>query len=312
MGDSGTGSVTVEDWTRRCAADFDAAGLHFGHGTDNALDEAAWLVLHVLGAPLDGEFDDWDAAVADDAAAQIAALARARIDSGRPMAYLLGEAWFCGLPFSVTDDVLVPRSPLAEMILSGYQPWLPERSRGRALDLCCGSGCIGIATAVHLPGWQVDLSDVSDAALAVARENIQRHGLGERVSAWASDGFDDLPERRWDLIVTNPPYVPNAALNELPREYLAEPSLGLVSGDDGLDLPLRILADAPARLADDGILVCEVGESAERLEAELPDVGFTWIEFEHGGDGVFTMSKNELNDARPRVLARLESRKHVP
>ncbi len=312
MGDSGTGPVTVEDWTRRCAADFEAAGLHFGHGTDNALDEAAWLVLHVLGASLDGDFDDWGAEVPAADAERIAALARVRIDSGRPMAYLLGEAWFCGMPFRVTDDVLVPRSPLAELIVAQYQPWLPGRTEGRALDLCCGSGCIGIATAAYLPGWQVDLSDISDAALAVARENIERHGVGERVSAWASDGFDDLPERQWDLIVTNPPYVPNAALNELPREYRAEPSLGLVSGDDGLDLPLRILADAPSRLCDDGILVCEVGESAERLEAELPNVAFTWIEFEHGGDGVFTMSKNELNDARPRVLARLESRKHVP
>lgn len=300
--------ATMADWLAYCRDRLAVAGLHFGHGTDNALDEAAWLVLHAAGRPVDGRFGDWNLPVDQTVGDEIRRLLRERIDSGRPLAYVLGEAWFCGLRFEVTPNVLVPRSPLAELIADGFRPWLPPRGHGRALDLCTGSGCIAVATAAHLPGWTVDASDLSDAALAVARRNVAAHRLDRRVFLHRSDLFDTLPGAPWDLIVSNPPYVPAAAIDALPREYRAEPALGLASGEDGLDLPLRILAGAPDRLARYGVLVCEVGESWQRLQDALPGVAFTWIEFEHGGEGVFTMDRDQLTDARPAVLARLESR----
>lgn len=302
---------TVELWVRRCAARMDDAGLYFGHGTDNALDEAAWLVLHVLGAPLDGNFDAWNSKVGVGDTVRIQALLDERISSRQPLAYLLGEAWFCGLPFRVGPGALVPRSPIAELILDGFQPWLGNRLPTRALDLCTGSGCIAVAMARKLPGLHVDASDISAAALDIAAQNVRMHGLETRLTLHEADLFKGLEEQRYDLIVTNPPYVPRAVLRSLPDEYRAEPELGLVSGDDGLELPLRILHEAPAWLARDGLLFCEVGESDERLQATLETVPLTWLEFEHGGSGVFTIDRQQLEAARPVIRSALERRGHV-
>ncbi|MDX1381175.1 MAG: 50S ribosomal protein L3 N(5)-glutamine methyltransferase [Xanthomonadales bacterium] len=303
--------LTVKTWIDRIAAQFGAADLHFGHGTDNARDEAAWLVLDAIGAPLDGSFDDWGRPVVEAEAAQISRIADERCRSGRPLAYLLGSAWFAGLEFEVGPDVLVPRSPIAELILDGFRPWLaPDRIR-RVLDLCTGCGCIGIAAACHLPDCRVDAVDISDPALAVAARNAARHAVTQRVRLLRSDLFQSLPPCRYDLILANPPYVPQDALAGLPSEFRAEPGLGLASGPDGLDATLRILADAPDFLAEDGILVCEVGESEERLAAALPTVPFLWLEFQYGGAGVFLLTRRQLEAARPALAALIGKRKHV-
>jgi ribosomal protein L3 glutamine methyltransferase len=293
----------VAEWIERTAARFDTAGLHFGHGTDNPRDEAAWLVLHAIGAPLNGSFRDWGRVVGAAEAAEIRRLVEARCSSRAPLAYLTGTAHFAGLEFEVTSDVLVPRSPIAELILDGFRPWAePERLR-HVLDLCTGSGCIAVATALRLPAAQVDASDISAAALQVAARNLERHGVQGRVRLLQSDLFQSLPACRYDLIVANPPYVAQGALPGLPREYQAEPGLGLASGVDGLDAVLEILRAAPRFLAPDGILVCEVGESEARLAAALPRVPFMWLEFAQGGSGVFVLTRAELDDAQSALDA---------
>jgi ribosomal protein L3 glutamine methyltransferase len=303
--------MTVAEWIDRISAQLDQAGLHFGHGTDNARDEAAWLVLHAIGAPLDGRFTEWGSRVNETQVADIHRLADERCRSGDPLAYLTGRAWFAGLEFEVTPDVLVPRSPLAELILDEFRPWVEPGRLRRVLDLCTGSGCIAIATAVHMPQVQVDATDISPAALRVAANNVARHGLADRVRLLQSDLFQSIPPCRYDLIVANPPYVACGTLETLPREYRSEPSLGLVSGADGLDAVLQILNQAPHYLAPDGILVCEVGESESRLVAALPDAPFLWLEFERGGSGVFVLTHAELDAAGPAVSALIRERDYV-
>lgn len=299
---------SVELWVRRCAAQMDEAGLFFGHGTDNALDEAAWLVLQVLGAAVDGSFDAWDSKVSIEDAVNIEALLARRIATRQPLAYLLGEAWFCGLAFRVGPGALVPRSPIAELILHGFQPWLGKVKVKRALDLCTGNGCIAIAMARSLPGVGLDASDISPEALDIAAQNVRMHGLETRVTLHESDLFNGLEEQRYELIVSNPPYVPRAVVDALPDEYHAEPELSLVSGSDGLDIPLRILHEAPQHLTRDGLLFCEVGESDERLQNALSSVPLTWLEFEHGGSGVFTIDQQQLEAAQPAIRAALQER----
>jgi ribosomal protein L3 glutamine methyltransferase len=295
--------LTVAEFIECVAAQFEQVGLYFGHGTDNPRDEAAWLVLHAVSAPLDGSFLDWGRVVTAREAADIRRLVEARCSSGQPLAYLTGVAHFAGLEFEVTPDVLVPRSPIAELILDEFRPWAnPDRLR-RVLDLCTGSGCIAIATALRLPRARIDASDISAAALRVAARNVARHDLEGRVRLVQSDLFQSLPPCRYDLILANPPYVAADTLADLPREYRAEPGLGLVSGADGLDAVLEILRDAPLYLAPDGILVCEVGESEARLAAALPSVPFMWLEFAHGGSGVFILTRAELEDAQPALSA---------
>ena len=288
----------------------DEAGLFFGHGTDNAWDEAAWLVLHVLGLDPGSPVERWDLPVAREDALAIEALLERRIASRKPLAYLLGEAWFCGLRFKAAPGALVPRSPLAELILEGFRPWVTEAPR-QALDLCTGSGCIAVAMAHWLAPVKVDGTDISEEALDIAAANVRMHGLEDRVRLVRADGFDGLEANRYDLVVSNPPYVPAARLDDLPEEYRAEPALGLVSGNDGLDLPLRILRDAPRVMTPGARLFCEVGESEGALQRTLSDVPFTWLEFERGGGGVFTMEREQLIAARPRVEAVLEQRAHV-
>lgn len=302
---------TVELWVRRCAARMDEAGLYFGHGTDNALDEAAWLVLHAIGAPVDGQFENWQQPVDRTDAAAIEALLRQRIERREPLAYLLGEAWFAGFLFKAGPGALVPRSPIAELIGAGFQPWLGASRPTNALDLCTGSGCIAIAMAHRFPQLQVDASDISTEALDIAAQNVRMHRMSERVRLVHSDLFKGLQGRRYDLLVSNPPYVPEASLNALPDEYRAEPSLGLLSGSDGLDLPLRLLLEAPEYMNEGALLFCEVGESDERLQATLPFLPLTWLEFAHGGGGVFTIDQQQLEAARPLIAAVLENRGHV-
>jgi len=302
---------TVAAWIERVTARLEDAALHYGHGTDNPRDEAAWLVLHVIGVPLDGSFCDWGRMVSSEESGEIQRLVEARCGSGQPLAYLTGTAYFAGLEFEVTPDVLVPRSPIAELIEDGFQPWVEPEELRHVLDLCTGSGCIGIAAAVLLPWLQVDATDLSPAALAVAAHNVVRHGVADRVRLIESDLFQDLPPAQYDLIVTNPPYVASAGLSGLPSEYRAEPELGLASGSDGLDAVLQILRDAPRYLAPGGILVCEVGESEQRLAAALPQLPFLWLEFARGGSGVFLLDRAQLQAGESAVMALLEERRNV-
>jgi ribosomal protein L3 glutamine methyltransferase len=286
--------VTIVDLIRYGASRFGAAGLAFGHSYDNAIDEATHLVLHALHLPHDLSPAYGPARLTAQEKQRVLDLIERRVDEHKPVAYLTGTAWFAGLKFKSDARALVPRSPIAELIQNGFSPWLDDRNVARALDLCTGSGCIGIAMAVHNPDWHVDLADVSDEALSLARENIEYQDVCDRVHALQSDLFQGLGDRRYDLIVTNPPYVTEQEYAALPPEYGHEPALGLRAGKDGLDFALRILADAADHLGDDGVLIVEVGESERALNALLPAVPFNWIEFNVGQMGVFLLDRDDL------------------
>jgi ribosomal protein L3 glutamine methyltransferase len=302
---------TAEDWLEYCAGEMKRAEVFFGHGTDNAHDEAAWMLLHVLRQPLDGSFTHWQVVLDEAQQEELKTLLGRRISERCPLAYLTGKARFCGLDFIVTPQVLIPRSPLAELIVEKFSPWLgPERGR-RVLDMCTGGGCIAIAMAVHMPECSVDAVDISLEALAVAAQNSARHAVAERVRLIHSDLFTELGETTYDLIVSNPPYVAAGVFAQLPAEYRAEPSAGLVSGKDGLDIVLKILDAAPGYLKQRGILVVEVGESAQTLQEILPQVPFFWLDFDAGGDGIFLLEYDQLIACREDVRAILEHRKNV-
>ncbi|MGE4534960.1 50S ribosomal protein L3 N(5)-glutamine methyltransferase [Halomonas sp.] len=285
---------TLRDCLRWAASEFHLAGLFHGHGTESPWDEAVALTLGALHLPWNVDPAVLDARLLPMERERIVALVRARITTRRPLPYLLGEAWFAGLPFDVDERVLIPRSPIAELVESGFAAWFPEEPPARVLDLCTGSGCIGIATALHLPTCEVDLSDISEEALAVARRNIGRHDVGERVRAVHSDLFAALPGR-YDLIVSNPPYVDARDLATMPAEFRHEPALALGAGDDGLAIVRRILREARAHLNDHGVLIVEVGNSDHHLEAATPEVSFLWLDFERGGQGVFALTAEELD-----------------
>ena len=292
-GCSGSSAPTLEAYLGSVSGRFEAAELFYGHGTDNAWDEAVYLVFTALGIGFDSDSEVMHRSLTPAEVEAIERLVERRIRQRVPVAYLVGEAWFAGLRFRVDERVLIPRSPLAELILQRFATLVPE-DPGRILDLCTGSGCIGIACAVAFPGASVDLSDISAPALALARENIELHGLGARVQGIESDLFGALEDCRYDLIISNPPYVSREEIEELPPEYLREPELGLLSDDDGLAIPLRIMREAPQHLNAEGVLIVEVGYSREALEQRLPGVPFTWLEFACGGDGVFLFTRKQL------------------
>jgi len=300
---------TIIDFIRYAASRFAAANLCFGHSYDNALDEATHLVLHTLHLPHDLSPTYGQARLVEEERTQIFDLIERRIIERKPVAYLTGEAWFAGLSFKVDERVLVPRSPIAELIQNGFAPWLDGRETHRALDLCTGSGCIGIAMAVHNPDWRVDCVDISEDALTLTEENIRRHDATRQVRAIRSDLFAELTGNQYDLIVTNPPYVTETEYAELPKEYDYEPALGLKAGFDGLDLALRILDQAPEHLTENGLLIMEVGESEQALNALLPEIPFCWIEFKVGTMGVLAIERRDLAAHQAAIQATLVSRK---
>ena len=300
---------TIIDFIRYGASRFAAAGLTFGHSYDNALDEATHAVLQTLHLPHDLSPNYGAAHITATEKKQVLALIERRVRERRPIAYLTGEAWFAGLLFKCDERALVPRSPIAESIRAGFSPWLDGADVRRALDLCSGGGCIGIAMAVYNPDWHVDLADISDAALALARENILFQNVEGRVRAVKSDLFGALEGETYDLIVSNPPYVTEQEFAALPPEYGHEPALALRAGDDGLDFALRILDESPKHLSKGGWLIVEVGESERALSRLLPGLPLNWIEFEVGQMGVFAIAREDIVKHAKAIKAALRKRK---
>jgi ribosomal protein L3 glutamine methyltransferase len=292
--------TSVQQFLEQMSAELEAAGLFFGHGTDNAWDEACWLFETVLrrhgcSEPQPDQQLDLDS----PAILEVRRLAAERSSTRKPLAYLLQEAWFCGIPFYVTEQVLVPRSPIAELIRNQFDPLL-KTAPTRILDLCTGGGCIGLACALAFPEAEVVLSDISPEALAVAAVNVERLELGGRVKLVQSDLFNAI-DGSFDLIVSNPPYVSEDEYAELPAEFLREPRLGLVSEQEGLDIPLRIIDQAAGYLRPQAALILETGATWQALDAARPDLDFLWIDFEYGGEGVCLLRREQLLQAAKRA-----------
>ncbi|HNU12015.1 MAG TPA: 50S ribosomal protein L3 N(5)-glutamine methyltransferase [Rubrivivax sp.] len=285
--------MSLIEIVERAAARLDAAGLSFGHGTTNAFDEAAWLVLWRLGLPLDAldEFAQRELTPADIEG--IDALIGQRIATRKPAAYLTGEAWLQGLPFFVDERVIVPRSPIGELITQGLaDPWLQEPP-ARILDLCTGSGSLAILAALTWPEALVDATDLSADALAVAARNVERHGLAARVRLRQGDGLG-AAEGRYDLVLCNPPYVNRASIQALPPEYRAEPALALAGGEDGMDFIRALLPALPAHLEKSGVLLLEVGHERAHFDAAFPRLQPLWLETSAGEDAVLLLTAGDL------------------
>ncbi len=286
---------TVRDFIRFATSQFNENGLFYGHGTDNAWDEAVALILSTLHLPYDiNPSLILDAKLTLPEKKLLTERIEQRIKARMPVPYLTNEAWFAGLSFYVDERVLIPRSPIAELIENHFSPWLMIPEPLKILDLCTGSGCIAIALAKAFSESIVHATDISNDALSVAKTNILRHHVEDQVTLYQSDIFDDLPAQTYDLIVSNPPYVDAYDMADLPPEFHHEPKLGLASGEDGLDCVSRILNSAKKYLNPEGILIVEVGNSEIALAEKFPDLPFTWVEFTRGGGGVFLLRREDL------------------
>lgn len=293
---------TLRDYIRFAMSQFAENQVYFGHGTDNSWDEAAQLVLAAVYLPWNANPEVLDGRLSTNEKKRVLEFIRLRAEERKPLPYITGESWFCQLPFYVDERVLIPRSPIAELIEAEFSPWLREGPVERILDLCTGSGCIGIACAYAFPEAEVDLADISSDAIDVANRNIQKHEMVDRVHAIESDLFSHLQGKKYDLIVSNPPYVDESDLASMPEEYQHEPELALGSGPDGLDITRRILAEANDYLTDDGLLIVEVGNSEVHVMEQLPELPVIWLEFERGGNGVFAITAKELLQYRESLV----------
>ncbi|MCS5595252.1 MAG: 50S ribosomal protein L3 N(5)-glutamine methyltransferase [Porticoccaceae bacterium] len=290
-------SLTVAQLLQEGETMFIDHDLYFGHGTDSAWDEAVSILSYVLGFPANADRSLLKNILTAEQLEQIRSLFVRRVDERIPAPYITGQAWFCGLPFMVDQRVLIPRSPIAALITNYFEPWLP-RNPSRILDLCTGGGCIGISCAYGFDEADIVLSDISAGAITVANINIEKHQLAERVVAIQSDLFEGLKGLHFDLIITNPPYVDQADLGSMPKEFRHEPELALASGYDGLDFTRRLLQQAHEYLNEDGVLIVEVGNSGVALEQAFPAVPFMWFEFSEGDSGVFMLTQAQLTEHR--------------
>jgi len=297
--------TTIRDYVRWSASQFAQAQISFGHGTTSALDEAVALVLHTVHQPYNLSETYFESVLTLSERQAVIDIVDRRINERIPAAYLTHEAIFAGLSFYVDERVLVPRSPIAELIAQRFSPWVDEDQVERVLDLCTGSACIAIACAYAFPEALVDAVDLSPDALNVAEINVDKHQLTDSVALYKSDLFKQLPEEQYDIIVSNPPYVSHGEWSTLAPEFRAEPDMGFLGGESGLDLVLRILVDAGDYLTEQGILVVEVGSSAQTLQDAFPDVPFYWLDFERGGDGVFLLTADQVNQYHPLFIAAL-------
>lgn len=285
--------LTIRDYIRFGVSQFNAADLYFGHGTDNAWDEAISLILHTLHLPHDINPIIMDARLTNTEREKIYHLIQRRVHERVPVPYLTQQAWFAGLSFYVDERVLIPRSPIAELIENQFQPWIQPDTVHDILDLCTGSGCIAIACANAFPDAIVDATDITNDALAVAKINVLRHNMEEQVHLFQSDVFENVPHKKYNIIVSNPPYVDAEDMAALPKEYHHEPKVGLAAGTDGLQIATRILQSAKHFLAPQGILVVEVGNSEVALVEAFPEVPFIWVEFQDSDGGVFILTAED-------------------
>ncbi|MEQ1661438.1 MAG: 50S ribosomal protein L3 N(5)-glutamine methyltransferase [Thiobacillus sp.] len=287
--------ITVRDWLRFAVSRFNEAKLFFGHGSDNAFDEAAYLILHTLHLPLDRLDPFLDASLTHSESEAVQAIVERRVRERVPAAYLTHQAWLAGQSFYVDERVIVPRSFIAELLSEQLAPWVedPEAIHD-AVDICTGSGCLAILMAHAFPEAAVDAVDISKDALDVAKKNVADYGLQDRVRLMQSDLMKKLKDKTYDLIVTNPPYVNAPSMKALPLEYQCEPELALASGKDGLDHIRTLLADAPAHLNSGGLLIAEIGHNRDALEAAFPDLPFIWLETSGGDAFVFMLRKEDF------------------
>jgi ribosomal protein L3 glutamine methyltransferase len=287
--------ITVRDWLRWGVSRFHESKLFFGHGCDNAYDEAAWLILHALHLPPDTLAPYLDARLTRHERLAVLELLQQRIARRLPVAYLTHEAWQAGLRFYVDERVLIPRSYFADLLVEGFAPWIDDPvSIDNALDLCTGSGCLAILMAHAFPEAKIDATDISQDALEVARRNIADYALKERVRPVQGDLFSGLGKRKYALIISNPPYVTAQAMRDLPPEYRHEPAGALAAGDDGLDIVRRILADAKAHLKPHGLLAIEVGHNRDIVETAFPQLPLTWIDTPSGEGKIFLLHREDL------------------
>ncbi len=292
--DSLNALTTIRDFIRWGSSEFNRRELTFGHGFATAFDEAKYLVLHQLALPLDWPEDYLDCALTDSERKQVIEILQQRVKSRQPVAYITRESWFCGLKFYVDERVLVPRSPIAELIANHFEPWIDSSRVHSILDLCTGSGCIAIASQYMFEEAEVFASDISRDALEVARINCREHELSDQLTLYESDLFDSIPPRQFDVIVCNPPYVDAGDMARLSEEFQFEPGIGLAGGEDGLAMVDRVLADAGKYLSEQGVLFIEVGNSQQAMMQKYDFLMMTWIDFEFGGSGVCCIHQKDL------------------
>ncbi len=297
---SATELLTVRDFLRHAVSSFRAAGLVHGHGTSSVIDEAAFIILETLHLPVDN-INPWlDARLTKAERTALARIIATRVKTRKPAAYLLKKTYMHGVPFFVDERVIVPRSYIGEMLMNGTLGpdgmglYETPAAIGSVLDLCTGSGCLAVLAAMTFEDATIDAVDLSKDALAVAKVNVKDHGLVDRISLHRGDLFAPLKDRRYDLIITNPPYVGRAEVKAFPAEYKHEPVMAHLGGDDGFDLVRRILADAPKHLTDDGVLVCEIGTGRDLLEADFPQLPFIWVDSEESEGEVFALRARDL------------------
>lgn len=289
-----TQDYSLQQWLQWAEQQFSEHGLFFGHGTDNPIDEALYLIRYAVKDDVDFSYIKSEQPLSPVQNQAIRALLEQRIASRKPAAYLVHEAWFAGYPFYVDERVLVPRSPVAELIEEQFVPWINVDKVHSILDIGTGSGCIAIACALYIPGARVDAVDVQEDALEVAKINVARHQLDSRVHLYQADIYAGLPAHKYDIIISNPPYVSQQEMHDLPDEYRHEPETGLLAGDDGLDCVRKILYGAADYLNPGGILIVEVGNSQPAVEQTWPEIPFVWLEFEYGGTGVFLLEAQQI------------------